>query len=74
MREELGVNPQAKFPCGETSDADREAALAAVPRAIARFAPIRNETLPIFVTMYVELLHSHIKLPLGINFLEQCLE
>ena len=74
VREELGVNPQAKFPCGETSDADREAALAAVPRAIARFAPIRNETLPIFVTMYVELLHSHIKLPLGINFLEQCLE
>ena len=74
VRQELGYNGQAKFPCGETSDADREAALAAVPRTIARFAPIRNETLPIFVTMYVELLHSHIKLPLGINFLEQCLD
>ena len=74
VRHELGVNGQTKFPCGETSDGDRKAALEAVPRAIARFAPIRNETLPIFVTMYVELLHSHIKLPLGINFLEQCLD
>ena len=74
VREELGVNPNGRFPCGVISGADRAAALRAVPRAVARFAPIRNETLGIFVVMYVELLQSHIKLPLGVNFLEQCLE
>ena len=74
VRQDLGVNANARFPCGETAPEDKDAALAAVPRAVARFAPLRDETLGIFVVMYIELLQSHIKLPLGVGFLEQCLD
>ena len=79
VRKELGLDcpypcKMRRYDCGEITDDTRAAATRAIPIAARRFAPIRDETLPTFVTMYIELLHSHVKLPLGVLVLEQCLE
>ena len=69
----IRMDPTYQFPCEEPREEDRRAALTAAARAVARLERHTGDRLQWFVMLYVEMLQSHIKLPLGVAFLEQCL-
>ena len=63
-----------KVPCEKPTEEDRNAAMAAASRAVARLERHTGDRLLLFVLLYIDMLQrTVVDPPLGVYFLEQCL-
>ena len=73
VRAEVGPPPSTKLQCEVPPEGDAAAVRTGLPALLARFDMVPVDWLPLYTSVYIEMVHGYIQFPLGVAFLEQCI-